>query len=209
MRQVAWGQRNGYFVGQFPTGHYPLARFAPGTYPIGQWRLARRGRLGALGHDTPDSIRLYVPRLASAMHAMMLRESGLTYGAVAHAPFETVRWNNELATEFAHQARKYLGFTPVVHEPLGADVVYAHMLGAETHAEAEQIWGALQAAIALARASTGTPAVADPTAGRPRPWEAPGPPPGPPGPPPADARRDGIIQLVVGLVSLVGGIAIL
>lgn len=159
--------------------------------------------LRGLGDDTPDSIRLYVPRLASGMHALQLYDTGLMYGALATKPFESAVWTSDLATEFAHQAQRYLKFVPVVHEPEGAQVIFAHMLGAENHTEAERIWQPLQAAINRARTATGTPVPADPTANQPRAWEeaAPAPPPPPEMPPPGPPPMPGVGGDVLGLLS--------
>src|SRR3989304_4757116 len=126
-------------IGQFRRGaDYPLAN---GGRLSHEWPRGISGLAFALGDDTPDSIRLYVPRLAAAMHALMLYDTGLTYGALDHKPFAAHIWENRLATEFNMQAKKYLGFVPVVHEAEGADVIFAHMAGAAHHPHANRIRG--------------------------------------------------------------------
>ena len=220
-------------VGQFPSGKYPLAapaaqragnygpadyhdrkgtptfrlgNHAPADYALGRvGQLQRHVDLATLGDDAVNSIRVYVPRLHSGIHALELRRTGKTYEFSPPAtPFAVTRWNNDLATVFNQWAGSLLGFVPVIHEPVGADVIFVHMLGATTHAEAEAMWRPLQQVFNMARRDTGTPAPSDPYAGRPRAWEA----PAPPRPPVVQPRaRGGGMDAVVGaalvIVSLV------
>jgi len=198
-------------ISQFRRGDYPLASWGKLSH---EWPRGISGLAFALGDDTPDSIRLYVPRLAAAMHALMLYDTGLMYGALDHKPFAAHVWENRLATEFNMQAKKYLGFVPVVHEAEGADVIFAHMAGAANHTDANRIWGRMQTAINRARTATGTPTPADPNAGAPRPWESAAPPPPPANggrapTPPAPAGRGSIWELLAGAGLVIGGIVLL
>jgi len=175
-------------------------------YTIGAWRTKRRGVRG-LGDDTPDAIRIYVPRLAAGLYAIDLYQTGLTPDSMAPVePIETQRWNSRIATKFTQEARRLIGFVPVVHEPEGADVIYAHMAGATSHSEAERIWAPMQRALNQARTATGVGAPADPYAGQPRAWETSPPLPGP-GPAPVPARRS-VLDLVLGAAMVIGGIVL-
>lgn len=163
---------NDYPIGQFPTGKYPLGALSR-RRPFG----GRMRFFGGLGDDTPNAIRIYVPRLATGLRALELYsfpptpEGRLTWADAPPDPgtLATV-WGDEIATQFARHAQRYLGFVPVIHEPAGAEVVYAHMLGATTHTQAERIWAPLQNAINTARTAVGAPAPTDPYANRPRAW---------------------------------------
>ena len=185
----------------------------PGLSPT-QWSYTLGHGLRGLGDDTPNSIRLYVPRLASGLHALMLYDTGLTYGAVATKPFEQHVWEPQLAREFKLQANKYLGFAPIVHELDGEVVIFAHMAGASDHDEAERIWGAMQRAITRARTATGTPAPVDPKPDAPRAWQqavppppGPGPVPGPgPGPGPGPAPGMSILGFLTGAGMVIAAI---
>lgn len=155
-----------YPLGDFPNGHYPLSQKTSGHH-AGPRPVARAVFQTSypLGDNAPNAIRLYVPRLASGLHALTLSDTGLTYGALAHPSFGSARWNNAIATEFSRQAQKYLGFVPVVHESEGSEVVFAHMTGSFSHVVAEALWAPMQSAIDAARRRTGTPALADPGVG--------------------------------------------
>jgi hypothetical protein len=178
-------------------------------YTIGNgFKLSRRSRgLRGLGDDTPDAIRIYVPRLAAGLYAIDLFEAGLTPDAMPPIePIATSRWNNRLATKLNQEARRLLGFVPVIHEPEGADVIYVHMAGATNHSEAERIWGPMQRALNQARNATGVGAPADPYAAQPRAWEATPPLPGPA--PAAPERPRSVLDLVLGVAMVVGGIVL-
>lgn len=187
---------------------------APWLYTLGDtWRRSKRGRRGihgmGLGDDTPDSIRIYVPRLAAGLYAIDLYETGLTKDAMPPAePIESARWNDRLATKFSQEARRYLGFVPVVHEPAGVDVIFAHMAGAVDHASAERIWQPLQSALNRARNATGVGAPADPYAGTPRAYEtsAPTSPEAGPPLPPATIRPRSGLDIILGIAMVAGGV---
>lgn len=174
-------------------------------YTIGAWRSKSRRGFAGLGDDTPDAIRVYVPRLAAGLYAIDLYQTGLTPDSMPPAePIETARWNSRLATKLSQEAHRLLGFVPVIHEPEGADVIYIHMAGATSHAEAERIWGPMQRALNQARTATGVGAPADPYAAQPRAWETT---PPAPAPGPAPARRS-VIDLVLGAAMVIGGIVL-
>jgi hypothetical protein len=235
MARVSEFPRGSYPIGQFPGGRYPLgdtvvyegaqtgwppkdARPQDWLYTIGAmepytigargFRVSRRRRgLRGLGDDTPDAIRIYVPRLAAGLYAIDLYEAGLTPDAMPPVePIATARWNNRLATKLTQEARRLLGFVPVIHEPEGADVIYVHMAGATSHSEAERIWGPMQRALNQARNATGVGAPADPYAAQPRSWEATPPLPGP-GPVPPERPRS-VLDLVLGAAMVIGGIVL-
>jgi hypothetical protein len=178
-------------------------------YTIGAWRKSKRRGLRGLGDDTPDAIRIYVPRLAAGLYAIDVYETGLTPDSMPPVePIATARWNNRLATKFAQEAKRLIGFIPVVHEPEGSDVIYAHMAGATGHTEAERIWAPMQRALNQARNATGVGAPADPYASQPRAWETS--PPLPASVPIAPvAAHKGAMDLVLGIAMVVGGIVLL
>lgn len=181
----------------------------PWLYTIGG--LGRRSkRLRGLGDDTPDAIRIYVPRLAAGLYAIDLYESGLTKDQMPPAePVESARWNDRIATKFSQEAKRYLHFVPVVHEPAGADVIFAHMLGATSHASAERIWTPLQTALNRARAATGVAAPADPYAGTPRAYETGAPTePEAVAPPAPVVRPKSGLDIILGIAMVVGGIVL-
>lgn len=174
-------------------------------YTIGAWRSKRRLGFAGLGDDTPDAIRVYVPRLAAGLYAIDLYQTGLTPDVMPPTePIETARWNSRLATKLSQESQRLLGFVPVIHEPEGADVIYIHMAGATSHAEAERIWSPMQRALNQARNATGVGAPADPYAAQPRAWEAAAP-AAEPTPPPA---RRSVIDLVLGAAMVIGGIVL-
>ncbi|MGH9463111.1 MAG: hypothetical protein ACRD1X_18020 [Vicinamibacteria bacterium] len=174
-------------------------------YTLGAWRTRRRGMRG-LGDDTPDSIRIYVPRLAAGLYAIDLYQTGLTPDSMPPVePIATQRWNNRIATKFSQEARRLIGFVPVIHEPEGADVIYVHMAGATSHAEAERIWAPMQRALNQARTATGVGAPSDPYAAQPRAWETT---PQAPGPGPMPERPRSVLDLVLGAAMVIGGIVL-
>ena len=203
----AWPTVRGQQVRQRPSLPFIRSSQAPVSRPRSGRRGMFRGFEG-LGDDAPDAIRIYVPRLAAGLYAIDLYQTGLTPDAMPPVePIATARWNSRLATKFSQEGQRLLGFVPVVHEPEGAEVIYAHMAGATSHTEAERIWSPMQRALNQARTATGVGAPADPYAGQPRSWETTPPAPSPEAPPVA-ARPRSVADLVLGIAMVVGGIVL-